>query len=434
MKYDTDGEHVFRQEKYFMWFFGIEVPGFSGILDIDSGKTILFMPRLPESYNIWMGKLETPESLVSKYMVDVVMYEDELLSYLKDANFNCLHFLAGLNSDSGAVFQTPSIPDLPEEQWTSAEMALPCVRELRVIKTFAEIEVMRLAAQGSAAALKDVMKITKPTMREYQLEATFCYHIYFHHGMRHTAYTPIAGCGCHSAVLHYGHAGAPNDGLIRDGDMILLDFGGEYAGYCSDITISFPATGKFNAKQKAIYEAVLDANRSVMQAMKPGVDWTEMHLLAEERILMGLQALGLVVPTVDIKEARDAGLGAVFMPHGLGHLLGLDTHDVGGYSQGQPPRLERPGLKALRTRRTLLEGMVITVEPGCYFIDTLLDKALEDPELAPMLNADRVNEFRGFGGVRIEDDVLVTADGMDLLSSGLPRTVEEIEAWMAEGK
>lgn len=179
-----------------------------------------------------------------------------------------------------------------------------------------------------------------------------------------------------------------------------------------------------------IYNAVLNASRAVMRSVKPGVSWVDMHLLAERVQLQELKENGLLVGDVD--GMMDARLGAIFMPHGLGHFMGIDTHDVGGYQEWTTNRSELPGLRSLRTSRKLKKGMVLTIEPGIYFIDTLLDKAFNDSTLSPFLVPDQVNRFRNFGGVRIEDDIVVTDTGMELLTD-VPRTVEEIESLMSEG-
>lgn len=212
--------------------------------------------------------------------------------------------------------------------------------------------------------------------------------------------------------------------------MCLFDMGSEYYCYTSDITCSFPANGKFTNKQKGIYEAVYKSSRAVMKAVKPGVSWVDMHLLADRVQLEALKELGLVKG--DIDEMMKVRLGAVFMPHGLGHFLGIDTHDVGGYPQGCE-RIDKPGLRSLRTVRTLENRMVLTIEPGIYFIDVLLDAALNNPEQSKFLVRELVDQYRGFGGVRIEDDIAITEDGMELLTC-VPRTVEEIEAIMEEGR
>ncbi|KAB0349637.1 hypothetical protein FD754_014494 [Muntiacus muntjak] len=207
----------------------------------------------------------------------------------------------------------------------------------------------------------------------------------------------------------------------------VFDMGGEYYCFASDITCSFPANGKFTPDQKAIYEAVLRSCRAVMSAMKPGVWWPDMHRLADRIHLEELTRIGLLTGSVDAMV--QVHLGAVFMPHGLGHFLGLDVHDVGGYPEGVD-RIDEPGLQRLRTARHLEPRMVLTVEPGIYFIDHLLDEALADPARACFFNREVLQRFRGFGGVRIEEDVVVTDTGMELLTC-VPRTVEEVEACMA---
>ena len=282
----------------------------------------------------------------------------------------------------------------------------------------------RSSTQVSSMAHSEVMRYAKPGQMEYQLESLFMHHTYTHGGCRHMAYTCICACGPNPAVLHYGHAGAPNARLLKEGDQALLDMGAEYHCYASDITCSFPISSDFTSDQILVHEAVLAAQVAVIGALKPGVAWPSMHRLAERTILTHLKDGGVL--TGDVEDMLAADLGATFMPHGLGHFIGLDTHDVGGYLDGRPDRPQRPGLDKLRTARVVEEGMVLTVEPGCYFIDRLLDDALADGRRR-FLVVERVEAFRGSGGVRLEDDVLVRADGVENLSL-CPRTVEEIRS------
>jgi len=246
-------------------------------------------------------------------------------------------------------------------------------------------------------------------------------------GCRHCSYTCICATGDNSAVLHYGHAAAPNDRTLNDGDMALMDMGAEYHFYGSDITCSYPINGKFSSSQIIIYNAVLKAHNDVISNMQPGVNYMDMHKLAERAILESLRKEQILQGDVDDMMAQR--LGAVFMPHGLGHLLGIDTHDPGGYPEGLE-RPKEPGLNSLRTTRELKEGMVITVEPGCYFIDTLLTKARNDPISSKFFNWQEIEKYKSFGGVRIESDVYVTAQGCRNLTN-CPRETWEIEAVMA---
>jgi len=208
--------------------------------------------------------------------------------------------------------------------------------------------------------------------------------------------------------------------------MALLDMGCEYSFYASDITCSFPVSGVYTADQRLVYEAVLDAQKHILAVMRPGVPWSDMHRLMWRVTLTHLKQGGLVIG--DLEEMLTANLGQVFTPHGLGHLIGIDTHDVGGYLPHTPARSETKGLNKLRTARVLEAGMVLTVEPGCYFIDALLDTALEEGSPhRKFLVPTAIARFRGFGGVRLEDVVLVTEGGVDNLTT-CPRTVAEVES------
>ncbi|XP_048646928.1 xaa-Pro dipeptidase isoform X2 [Marmota marmota marmota] len=410
-RYCTDTGVIFRQESFFHWAFGVLEPGCYGVINVDTGKSTLFVPRLPPSYATWMGKIHSKEHFKEKYAVDAVQYTDEIASILTSQNPSVLLTLRGVNTDSGSVCREASFEGISN----------------RVFKTDMELEVLRYTNRISSEAHREVMKAVKVGMKEYEMESLFQHYCYSRGGMRHNSYTCICCSGENASVLHYGHAGAPNDRTIQDGDMCLFDMGGEYHCFASDITCSFPANGKFTEDQKAIYEAVLRSCRAVMSTMKPGVWWPDMHRLADRIHLEELARIGILQGSVDAMV--EVHLGAVFMPHGLGHLLGLDVHDVGGYPEGVE-RIDEPGLRSLRTARHLEPGMVLTVEPGIYFIDHLLDQALADPAQACFFNREVLQRFRGFGGVRIEEDVVVTESGIELLTC-VPRTVEEIEACMA---
>lgn len=219
--------------------------------------------------------------------------------------------------------------------------------------------------------------------------------------------------------LHYGHAAAPNDKMVRNGEMCLFDMGANYGGYAADITCSFPANGKFTEDQKMVYNAVLAARDAVIDQARDGVNWVEMHKLANRVMLQKLKDGGLLKGAVE--DMMAAGLNGVFQPHGLGHLIGLDVHDVGSYLPGQPERPKDPGCTKLRFARTLKAGMYVTVEPGCYFIDILLDRAVQDPKLNCFIDLEVLKRFRNFGGVRIEDDVLIRENCVEVFSV-VPRT------------
>ncbi|XP_017791443.1 PREDICTED: xaa-Pro dipeptidase [Habropoda laboriosa] len=427
---DTDICWPFRQESFFQWCFGVEEPGCSGALDLATGISVLFVPRLPAEYAIWEGKLHTLEDFKKRYGVNETYYTDEIVKIFKSKQANLLLTLSGQNSDSG--LQTKEVVfDGINQFKVDNKILYPEICECRAIKSPQEIEVLEYVIKVSSDAHKALMRMVKPGFAEFQAEAAFMHYVYSIGGCRHVSYTCICGSGHNASILHYGHAGAPNNKVINDGDMCLFDMGANYCGYAADITCSFPANGKFTEDQKMVYNAVLAARDAVMNAAKPNVTWTDMHLLANKTMLASLKNGGLLVG--DVEKMIEAGLNEVFQPHGLGHLMGLDVHDVGGYLPGHPERSSAPGLRKLRTSRILQAGMVLTIEPGCYFIDCLLDAALQNPNQSKFIVAEELKRFRGWGGIRIEDDVLITEIGVRNLTD-VPRTVEEIEKWIAAGK
>lgn len=424
-QYDTDRELVFRQESYFMYLFGVTEPDCFAAIDLSSSESILFVPKLPEVYAVWEGVIHPLEYFKAKYEVSTVKYTEDLNQYFVDRKPTAIHTLLGINSDSKAK-SVPATFEGIERFNVVTSFLHTAITECRVIKSSIEIEIMRYVNKVSSEAHKKVMKACRPGMMEYQLESLFLHEIYTEGGCRFCAYTCICGTGKSGATLHYGQ----NCKLIRDGDMVLLDMGGEYNGYVADISRSYPANGKFTQDQIDIYESVLAAQNAVMDKIKPGVSWPELHRLSERVILEQLKSRGFLQGNVD--DMVKCHLASVFMPHGLGHLMGMDVHDVGGYPNGTE-RSSEPGLNRLRTNRVLKSGMVLTVEPGIYFVDALLNAALVDPVQSAFLVKEKIARFRNFGGVRLEDDIVVTETGMENLTT-VTRDIKEIEAIMASGR
>jgi len=418
---DTDHEEIFRQEANFHYLFGVREPDCMGVIVVGTGEAILFIPRLPAAYAIWMGPIPTCEQYKEMYQVDRVMYVDELPEWANRQAPEKIFLYHGLNTDS-KNFGVPAVFDGIDKFEVDKEYLHPAVFESRVVKTKDEIHVLKYANRISSAAHISVMQKVQPGMMEYQMEADFMHYCYHQGGMRFESYTCICACGPNAAILHYGHAGAPNNRLLQDGEMTLNDMGCEYYCYASDITCSFPINGKFTQAQKGVYEAVLDAGIRVMKSCKPGVSWVEMHKLAERTIAEHLVRLGYIQG--EIEDIIAAEIPELFMPHGLGHLMGIDTHDVGGI----PPGVQK--FKSLRMNRDLIEGMVLTVEPGCYFIPALLEPAFLDETKAKHLNEEKLRPMLNKGGVRIEDNCIITKDGLELMTC-VPRTISEIEAVMS---
>jgi len=421
-RYDSDHEPVFRQESSFTYLFGVKEPDVYGVIELASGKATLFFPELPPSYAIFMGEVRSSESFKEEYEVDDVLFSPSLKEFLTKLDPPVIYTNKGYNADSGRYAIEADFPGIDAFRVDNG-LLYDAIVSCRTVKSDYEIALLKHINKISSEAHCWVMRHAMPGMREFQLESMFQHWGYFRGGCRHQSYTSICGCGNNGSVLHYGHAGAPNDGLLADGDMALLDMGAEYKCYASDITCTFPVNGKFTDDQRLIYEAVLAAQWGVMRVMKAGVSWIDMHTLSYRIICEQLKAGGLLQGEVD--DMMAVNLGAVFMPHGLGHFMGIDTHDVGGRPKGHPVQT-LDGYKSLRCCLVLKAGNVITVEPGIYFNDYSLNKALGNTTQARFINQTAIERFRGFGGVRLEDDVLVTDSGIVNLTK-CPRTVQDVE-------
>lgn len=419
----TDMNYLFHQESYYYYLFGLDMPEVYGAVLAD-GRGIIFIPQLPEDFATWMGPLPTPEAIQQKTGVDEVHYVQNMEKVLTAYGVHTVQVLKGVNSDSSLPVKTAALPSHCGKLKTCEDWLFNALSEQRVFKTALEAEVLKYVCKVSSMAHIKVMQMCKPGLSQHQLESTFLHEVYYNGGCRKVSYTCICATGHHGGILHY----PDNDQPIEDGTMALLDMGGEYQCYASDITCSFPVNGKFTEKQKTIYCAVLDAHNRVIKAMKPGVSWVAMHRLALRTMCEHLVKAGILLGEVDALMEKQ--IMQYFQPHGLGHLVGLDVHDVGAYLDNYPPRPTEKDCCNLRTARELAPNIYITVEPGCYFNHALLNKALGDPAVKSCLNEAMIKEYWNFGGVRIESDVMVTADGVVNFTC-VPRTVEEVESTMS---
>lgn len=445
-RYSSDTDVEFRQESFFYWAFGVRDADCYGWIDLTDGSAGILAPFLPEAYKVWMGTIRQENHYLDDYGVEeVALFTGEsddpsFVSFFNTHKNKTIYRLSGENSDSKITHAVASHPFMETEQFANLDVKvddsslwIPFV-ECRVIKSEMEMDLLRHATKISSEAHREIMKTVKPGMSEFEMEALFKYHVYKHGGCRHVAYTCICGSGMNGAILHYGHAGEPNSKVMKDGDMLLYDMGAEYHCYCSDITCSYPLNGKFTADQKIVYQAVYNAWKGVTDALKEGVEWPEMHKLAEREILTHLKKHNLIKGNVD--DMMAARFGSLFMPHGLGHFIGHDVHDIGGYHKELPESATRsaaPGLRSLRTSRTMKAGMAITIEPGCYFVWSIIEQAAQNVAWSEFLNMDELIRFKEFGGVRIESDVLVHKESCEDMCE-VPRTIEEIEEFMKENR
>ncbi len=409
-RYQTDYEFPFRQESNFLYLTGVDEPDYHLILDLKTQTYHLFAPKRDEQFAVWHGHIKSKEDIYTLYEPDELHYDNKLLSILRDLNPSVIYCL----NEEQAEF----LEDLDRTFNVDTESLVDAITYCRSIKTDDELDLMREAASLNNIAHRKVMEAIKPGMYEYEMKAIFDFHQQSR-GLLFEAYNGIHAAGVNSAVLHY----TDNTSRLNNGDLYLIDAGYEYEGYASDVTRTYPANGRYSGDQAAIYQTVLNALNSVIDAAKPGIKMENLHMAAAEIIVGGLKDMGLV--NGNIKDLMENDIFALFFPHGLGHFLGLDTHDVGGYPKGVE-RIDRPGIRFLRARRELQTGMVITVEPGIYFIPALLKPAFEHDEKSRFLNKSRLESFFDFGGVRIEDNLIITEDGYENMTD-VPKQIKEIE-------
>ena len=394
-RYQTDFEFPFRQESNFWYLTGVDEADYHLILDLKTETYHLFAPKRDEHYGVWHGRIKSKEDIQTLYEPDELHYDNELLTVIKNLNPNKIYCL---NEE-----QAEYLEDLDRSFNVDSESLNDAITFCRTIKTEDELNLMRESARINNIAHRKVIEAVKPGMYEYELKALFDYH-QEKRGLLFPAYSGIHAAGVNSAILHYTECGS----RLNNGDLYLIDAGFEYEGYASDVTRTYPANGRYTDEQAAVYQTVLNALNRTIEMVEPGIKMEDLHLAAAEIILEGLKRMGLVKGTKT--ELMENDIFALFFPHGLGHFLGLDTHDVGGYPKGVE-RIDRPGIRFLRARRELQAGMVITIEPGLY-----------------VRPAENVPEAFWDIGIRIEDDALVTAQGCDLLTRGVPVDRASIEA------
>lgn len=406
-RFGTDYEYPFRQESNFLYLTNCDKPDFQLILDLRDKTYHLFSPKRDAQFAVWMGFVSSQDEIQEKYQPDFLHYDEDLetvLHKLKPEKVYCL-------DEDDAEYMA----DYDFE--TDDNLLKDALAFCRCQKTDWELNQMRAASRIASIAHVRAYQELEAGKFEYQIKGAYEYEC-VSRGLFHQPYGGIFAGGRGSAVLHY----TENSRKLKDGDLFLIDAGAEYNGYAADITRTYGVNKKMSTLQADLYEVCLQAlDKAIIQA-EPGAKMEDLHIGAARDIIMGLKGLDLVKGNID--EMMDKNIFALFFPHGLGHFLGLDTHDVGGYPRGVE-KIDRPGLKFLRARRTLEPGMAITIEPGLYFIPALLEPAFEDPEKSKYLNVDQLKKMLNFGGYRIEDNLIITEDGHENMTK-VPKKLRDI--------
>jgi len=425
MNYPANPYH-FRQDSSFLYFFGLDSPGLAALIDVDENKEIVFGKDVDIEDIIWMGPQLSLGERVKKSGISMTAYPEQLEETLKLAleRKKKIHYLPPYRP--GTLLKISQLlgiqPEVIKDR-VSVELIKAVVKQ-RSVKIKEEIEEIENAHEVTFQIQTTAMKMAKPGIYEREIAGRM-------EGIS-------LSCGCTMAfptiltingqILHNHYHG----NILKQGQLLVNDSGAESAKhYAADITRTVPVGGEFTQKQKEIYEIVLKAQETAIESIKPGIKYRDVHLKAAKIIISGLKELDLMKGDAD--EAVREGAHALFFPHGLGHMMGLDVHDMEdlgenfvGYDE-DTKRSDQFGLAYLRLARELEPGFVLTVEPGIYFIPALIDKWKEMNKFTHFVDYEKIDQYRNFGGIRIEDDVLVTEKGHRVLGKPIPKTVKEVE-------
>ncbi len=428
MNYKANTYH-YRQDSSFLYFFGINKPGFDGICDADSGIDTLFGNDITLADIIWMGPQPSVKDLAARVAVETTGTQGELIEYLQKAikTGRKIHILPPYRGD-----HIIKLAEMLGLQYEGVQKQVSSELIGAVIKLRAKKDQYEIAEIEEAVGVAGLMHTTAMKMGftgNYEREIAGAIEgIALSHGGP-VSFPVILSMDGQTLHNHY------HGNELVDGRLVICDAGAETEMcYASDITRTFPVGGKFSTQQTDIYNIVLSANMQTIDASAPGRTNREVHLMAAEIIATGLKDLGILKG--DLDEAVAAGAHALFFPHGLGHMLGLDVHDMEGLGENSVgyteflKRSEQFGLAYLRMGRELEPGFVMTIEPGCYFIPALIEQWKSEKKLEQFINYDAAENYLGFGGIRIEDDILITDSGSRVLGTPIPKTVEEVEAIM----
>ncbi len=421
----------FRQDSTFRYFFGIELPDLAGVIDLDAGTETLYGDELTMDDIIWTGPQPTVRELGAKVGITdtkpLAGLEDQLQAALRKGRR--VHFLPPYRGDNTLkMCRLLGLQPAAVKEGVSVELSLAVV-SLRALKSDEEVAEIEKACEIGYLMHTTAMRMCRPGIVERDIAGAI-EGIALAQGAG-TSFTSIVSQNGETLHNHfYGNA-------LAAGRMLLVDAGAEtVSGYSSDFTRTMPVSGKFSDVQRDVYNIVLAANGRAFEFAKSGMLYRDVHLEACRVIVEGMKSLGLM--RGDTSEAIAAGAHALFMPHGLGHMMGMDVHDmedIGEKYVGYDVETERGtnvGVSSLRMGRRLQPGMVMTVEPGIYFIPALIEKWRTEGLNKEFMNYAAIEKYVGFGGIRIEDDLLITSDGNRMLGSRrVPVTVSEIETFMA---
>lgn len=427
----ANGYSPFRQDSSFLYYFGQKREGLVGVIDIDENKETLIGNDIDIEDIVWFGSVDTVKELGEQVGVMNSAPMKELKTICSNAmrSGRKIHFLPPYRSDIKIqIFDLIGIH--PNQQKESASLELiNAIVKMRSVKTAEEIEELERAAIIGYKMHTTAMRLTKPGLTE-KFVAGNVDGVANSHGSMVSFPTIFSQ---HGEIMH----GNPSMAELKDGRLVLCDCGGETINhYCSDNTRTFPVNGKYTQRQLDIYNVVVEAHDAVLELAKPGIKYADVHFAICRIIFNRMKELSLAKGDTDAAIA--AGAHAMFLPHGLGHMMGMDVHDMEalgqiyvGFDEETRPNLEQFGTNCLRMGRRLQEGFVVTDEPGIYFIPALIDEWREKKHCSEYLNFDKLDAYKDFGGIRLEDDILITKDGCRFIGKDrIPYLPKDVEAYM----
>ncbi len=426
----ADNTFHFRQDSTFLYFFGISHPDLAAILDTESGEEVLFGNNYTIDDIVWMGKQPTMADRALSCGVSRTEPLSELMKEIHRAKVQRrkIHYVPPYRPENKIkLFELLGIYPSQQRDLSSLQLvkAIIAQRNYKTAEELAEIEkAVNITADMHIAG----MKMLRPGMKESEVAAEMERIALAAGG--NIAFPVIATINGQTLHNHY------HGNTAQSGQMFLLDCGAETAmGYAGDMSSTFPVDKKFTERQKEVYQVSLNAHEAAIRMLKPGVPFKEVYYESCREILRGMGDLGFFKG--DIEEAVKEGVHAMFFPCGLGHMMGLDVHDMEDLGEqyvgyDNEPKSTQFGIKSLRLARKLEPGFVMTIEPGIYFIPDLIDKWRAEKKFLNFLNYDKLEAYKNFSGCRNEEDFVITENGARLLGKPIPKTIEEVEA-MREG-
>jgi Xaa-Pro aminopeptidase len=426
----ASNNYPFRQDSSFLYYFGLDMPGLAGMIDCENGAETLYGSDPTMEDIIWVGNQELLQNKAKLVGVSQVKPLERLDGdvFRAIAHAREVHYLPPYREQRRLQLAYYDNLKYEEVDRNASSVLIHAVVSQRSVKDALEIKEMEDTMNNvTALAYSNVLQLIKPGNYEYQVAGAI-EGAMLERNCR-AAYPVI--CSVNGQTLHnhyYGNA-------IKEGQLLLIDAGAESPRrYATDITRTFPVGGKFSTQQKDIYSIVLETQLEAIKAIKPGRPYAEVHTIAATVMANRLKELGLMKGNID--EAVSHGVHALFFPHGIGHMIGLDVHDMEdigeefvGYD-AEFKRSEQFGTGYLRMAKRLQKGNVVTVEPGIYFIEPLINKWHSEGRYRDFIDYRAITKYRGFGGIRIEDNVVVTENGFKIIGKPIPKNPEEIEKWM----